>query len=135
MTLWFIGTEDHGMNIAKEALYILGHVKCGHRSSPGLGSETFHIEEYTEYTQISHALFLFFSPLVGQRFRERRWNREILVLPINALGLKSDWHYVDGFIRQKVLCPVLTAFHSHYARAFCFCNKGHGDSNPGTATN
>ena len=122
------------MNIAKEALYILGHVKCGHRSSAGVGSETFRIEEYTEYTQISHALFLFFSPLVGQRFRERRWNREILVLPINALGLKSDWHYVDGFIRQKVLCPVLTAFHSHYARAFCFCNKGHRNSDSETTT-
>lgn len=132
--MWFIGTEDHGMNIAKEALYILGHVKCGDRSSAGLGSETFRIEEYTEYTRIPHTLFLFFSPLVGQRFRERRWNREILVPPINALGLKSDWHYVDGFVRQKVLCPVLTAFHSNYAGAFCFCNKGHGNSNTITIT-
>jgi hypothetical protein len=87
------------MNIAKEALYILGHVKCGHRSSAALGSENFRIEEYTEYTRIPHTLFLFFSPLVGQRSRERRWNREILVPPINALGLKSDWHYVDGFVR------------------------------------
>jgi cell division inhibitor SulA len=135
VTFWLIETEDHGMNIAKEALYILGHVKCGHRSSAGVGSETFRIEEYTEYTRIPHILLLFLSPLVGQGSRKQRWNREILVPPVNALGLKSDWHYVDGIVRQKVFCLVLTTFHSHYARAFCFCNKGHGDSNPGTATN